>query len=399
MSFITVSQFKTKVSGKLHGTTLNQITDVNGKIGEAAGNMLMRVYPLSTIRRATIENAIYDKIYNYVINQDVQGNDGIIDIRPVGDRSNQDITDGRFSREFDTKKEKNTMSIETIAGVKTLRLSKELTARTTLFEADSLTIDGTVTASGDASDLEVTYLDYISGRASIGFGLDGLTGQGIITIALNSSIDLSTLEDIGALFNWLKFPTASRINSYVLRWGSDSGNYWEKTVTTPHDRSSFTDNAWHLMRYDWSSATKTGSPSSSAIDYLQVIINYDTGVALTGIRLDNITAALGEVWEMLYYSNCYFTDTTGATWKSVPTADTDIIMLDSEAINILIYEFLKLAIQEKKGTNMKTDFEFSDYMLEGNNRKPGLYILHNQKYPSQAISMQETYYEFEDFDV
>mgnify|MGYP007100080594 CR=1 FL=1 len=396
----TVSQFNTKVTGKLHGTTLNKITDVKGKIGEAADNMLLRVFPLTTIRRARIENAIYDKVTSYVINQDVQGNDGIIDIRPVGgERSDQDYTDGRFPRDFDIKKEKNTMAIEVINGVKTLRLSKPLNARTTLFEANSLTLDGTVTASGDASNLTVDELDYISGNASLRFDLDGLTGTGNVEITLSSAIDLSTMEDIGALFNWLKFPTVSRLTSYTLRWGSSSGAYWYKTVTAPHDRSAFEDEIWSLMRYDWKDATQVGTPDASAITYLEVIVNYTVGTALTAVRLDSFTAAIGEAWEIVYYSNCYFTDTTGATWKNTPTADSDIIMLDPEAINILIYEFGKVIIQEAKGKNMKADFEYYDYQLEGSGRKPGLYMLHNQKYPSQTISLQETYYEFNDFDV
>jgi hypothetical protein len=395
----TVGQFKTKLTPKLHGTSLSRIGDLYGSIGEAAFNVLSRIDPYTTIRRARIENAIYDKIYNYIAATDLKGNNKVVDIRPIGERSTGDTIVGSYSRQFDTKKYNDRFTIEVINGVKTLRIAKALTARTVLHRCDSLTLEGTVTASGDANNIDTDTLDFISGDRSIKFDLDGLTGQGIITFALNSAIDLSNMEDLGALFHWIKFPDATRINSFILRFGSGSGAYSPITITAPHDRTSYESNAWLLNRYDWEDAgADTGTPDFTAVDYIQIVINYDTGTALSNVKIDNITAALGKVYEMLYYSNCLFRDTTGATYKSVPTADSDVILIDDNDINMLLYEALIILGQEVKGKSMATDLLYADKRLNGNpkngNRDNGLYSLYEEQYPSQAIEQQEDYYQF-----
>ena len=144
---ITVSQFKTKIAGKMHGTTLGKITDVYGKLQEGAGNVLLRLDPPSTKRRARIDNAIYDKVYNYAAPSDIKGADSVLDIRPVSLRSTDDEIYGTFERTFDIKKPENTFVVETVNGVKTLRLSKALLpARMILHSGDTLTLEGAVTA-------------------------------------------------------------------------------------------------------------------------------------------------------------------------------------------------------------------------------------------------------------
>jgi len=259
---------------------------------------------------------------------------------PIGERSKGDSLDGSFMKQFDIKKAENTFVIEYVNGVKTLRLSKELKARTVLSEMDNLTIGGTITGSGDVTDLDVDYLDHVSGSASVKFNLSGSTGQGIITVDLTAGVDVETLEKLGAMFTWLKFPLASALTSVRLRVGSSSSAYSEQTVTAAHDRA-FADDAWMLLRQLLSTSTDTGTPDYTAIKYVQIAINYTAGTARNGVKLDNITMALGEAWEVVYYSDYLFTDSTGTTWKDTPTADTDLIRLDDpQDINAYMYEFM-----------------------------------------------------------
>lgn len=395
---ISVEKFKVKAEGKLHGRTLNKVADVEGKIGESAGNVLLRIDPFTTIRRVRIENAIFDQVYNYTAPSDIKGNDKIIDIRPIGERSQGDGIRGVHTREFDIRKEGNTASIEVINGVKTLKLSKELTARTVLHRCDSLTLEGTVTGGGDIENLTTNTLEYISGTGSIQFGLSGATGSATLAFALNNSLDLSDMKDVGALFHWLRLADASRISSVELRWGSDDSNYWSKTITSPHDRSAFENSAFNLARYDWEGAGETGSPDATAIDYLLVTINYTAGTAIANNFIENFTAAKGQAWEIVYYSNCLFTSADGLTWKEEPDADTDLVMLDNDGVNILLYEWQKIASNEVKGKNMSADFQAAELMLEGNQQKPGLYDLFERKYPSQAVVFQSTYHDFDNLN-
>lgn len=388
---LTVANIKTLVEGKLHGTTLARVAGVYNKMREAGGKVLARVDPYNTKKRYTIENAIYDKVYNYTAPSDLKGTSKIIDIRPIGDRSTHDNIMGRYGREFDIKKDTDTVSVEVLSGVKTLRLSKQLTERTVLHQCDSLTANGTVTGGGDVENLTTDTLNYISGDSSIKFGLSGSTGTGILTFALDTTIDISDLDDVGALFEWLRFPDSTRLTSVTLRWGNDASNYWEETATAAHDRS-FVSNAWQLLGHEWGSATEVGTPDADYVDWVQVQVNYTAGTALTGVYLDNITAALGEVWEMVYYSNCLFTDTTGATWKTLPTADTDIVMLDDEHASLLVYEMMLVLAQELQGESMANDYKyFYNELYRTDDKNLGMYEMYAMQNPSEAIIPFETY--------
>jgi hypothetical protein len=400
MAYLTVDQFIAKINPKLHGTTSNKTPGIYARLSEAAANVLARIDPYTTMRRSRIENAIFDKVYNYTASDDLKGTSKIVDIRPVGERSTTDSIDGRYSKEFDIKKERNTLQIEHVNGVKTLRLSKELTARTHLHNCDNLTLEGTITASGDITDLELDYLDFIAGNASLKFNLSGSTGQGVLTFALSSVKDISTLEQLGAIFHWLKFPLASALTSVAFKVGSDSSNYYSKTITAAHDRAWESD-AWMLLRYIQSDATVTGTPDFDNIDYLQITINYTSGTARNGVKIDSITASLGEAWEMLYYSNCLFKDTTGVTYKSLPTAGSDLILMENTDVNILLYEYMILTAQEIKGNHSVGDITFYRLKLQGrpgDDNEPGLYELYERQNPSQALVTQESYYNFGDGD-
>lgn len=392
---LSVEKLKTKAQGKMHGRTMNKVADVYGKMREAGSNIVARIDPYETIRRVRIENAIFDQVYNYTCPADLKGVDKIIDIRPIGVRSNEDSIRGAYARQFDILKSTDTTTVEMLNGVKTLRLNKDLTSRTVLHRCDSLTLEGTVTAGGDVQDLAINQLEHLSGLGAIQFKLSGASGTGNITLNLNTAVDLSSMENVGALFAWLRFADASRITSVELRFGNSTGDYWSKTITAPHDRSSFESGVFTLGRFDWRDATDSGSPDASDIDYLRVSFTYTTGAALAANFLENITAAKGEAYELVYYSNCLFTDSTGMTWKVEPDNDTDLLVLENTAENIYLYEFQKTLANAVKGKNMGADYQAAELELEGNGRtKPGLYNVYEENYPSLALMQQEEYYQF-----
>lgn len=400
---INVETFKGKIEPKLHGSSLAKLAGgFFDKMHEAAGNFFSNVKPYTVIRRARIANAIYDKVYNYACEDDLEA-DSVIDIRPVGPRSSRDSLQGSFMQQFDIKKKENTFEVEYINGVKTLRLSKCLTPRTTLYEADSLDIGATVTASGDAGNLALDYQDFVSGNASVSFDLTGSTGQGKITIVLDNTVDISTLEGLGAMFAWLKFSLASALTNYKLRLGTGTGDYYESTVTSAIS-GAFQDDAWQLMEQNLATATKTGSPDFAAINWIQIEINYTSGTARSG-KLDNVSAALGQAWEVVYYSNRLFTDAAGTTWKEIPTLDTDIIRLEGpQTINAYVYEFMLTLQQELKGKNMDKDFAFFTNALNGRASSrggiitSGIYDALQRKWPNQAVVRQIDYFNFADLD-
>jgi hypothetical protein len=397
---INTTTFKDKVTPKLHGTKLAKVSAFYEKMREASGKMRLRSKSPTLMRRSRIENAIYSHIYNYTCPDWLEDGD-IVDIRPLAQRSTQDEIKGVFVRDFDIKKETDTATVEYINGQKTLRLSKQIASSIVIHRMESTTLDGTVTLGGDASNASIDTLDYISGNGALKFDLDGLTGQATITIALDSAKDLSDLLDIGALTEWLQFPDVSRLTSVDLAWGSSASKYWNKTATAAHDRSfaEAGDAGWMLLRHDWVDASETGSPveaDAEAIDYIKITLNYTTGTALSNVKMDNIMAAKGEAWEVVGYSNQMFTDSTGTTWKSVPTDDTDLIQLNDMGLNIFLYEFMLTLQQEIKGKNATIDYKFFKDELYYN--RPSLYDAFNEQYPDQALIREQTYHEFDDLD-
>lgn len=402
---ITIAAFKNSITPKLHGATLAKISDVYGKCREASQNMLLRVDPEALIRRYQIQAAIYDKVYNYPVASDL-GTDAVIDIRPVGPRRRHDDIEETFDKDFDIKKKNNTFTLETINGVRTLRLSKRLKRPIVLSTLDTTDdANAAIAVLGDASNLRTDYLNHVSGQASVAIDLSGATGSGGISITLPVAIDLSELLRQGSLFEWIRFPDVTRLTSVTLKWGDNASNYWSSTQTAAYDRS-FVSGAFQLLENPWQYASVAGSPTTTGanIRYLEVDFTYLTGAAITDVNIDNITAQLGEVWEVLYYSNCLFTDSTGTVWKDTPTDDTDLIRLDTDGLQIFMYEFMLTLQQEIKGKNMSADYTyfqgqlFGKFGQRGIQTVKGLYELYSDRYPSQRLNRDQEYYEFDELD-
>ena len=394
----TIANIKDMVTPKLRGASLARVGDFHLHCKEAAGNVLLRTDPIEARRSARIANAIYSNIFNYVAPVDMKGDNSIIDIRPYGERATADDTEARFNREFDINRDEDTFTVEVINSLKTLRLSKRLNGHIVLATLDSLTSGQVVTGSGDVENLEINTLEYVAGRGALQFGLSGATGAAIIKIVLPNTVDLTTLEDVGALFAIQQFPDASRLTSIELRWGSDDANYWSKTVTSPHDRTEFLDSVWSLIRHDWVDADKTGAPDVTAINTLQVVYTYTAGTALTNVRLDNITAPTGKAYEVVYNSDYLFKSSAGV-YKSTSDADEDSVMLGTDGINIFVYELMLILIQELGEDSVKQSAQWFENQLMGYERSGGewnrgLYDLYNSKYPSQAIPQSIVYHRF-----
>lgn len=423
MSFITVKQLVSQITPKLHtGNARTKFGTMYNQIGEAASEMLIRIDPPDTIQKQRIDTAIYSHVYNYTCPSDFKGVDRTIDIRPVWSTNRPrdgyrypseyqshgfDDTIGANLRQFDIKKFRNTTTVETVAGIKTLRISKGLnSAGTSISTLDPLNqiIDGTITFSGDVTNVAADYLDYIDYTSSISFTLTGATGQGVITVQLPNSIDLSRMVNLGSLFFWQKFNNAALFTNVNFKYGNAGGAaYWYNVITTPQGRTAVDSNAWDLMRADWTQATMVGTPDSTQMSWFQFAFNYTPGTVLNFNKINALTASLGQAYEILYYSNGIFKDATTGVLKQYPTADSDIITLDQAAVNILIWETVRVLSQEQQGKNSAADFQTANYKLEGDGRvirsmvvanRVGLYRDYIQQNPSQAIPMEEDYHIF-----
>lgn len=381
----TILNAKDELTGMLHGTTLDEVTDPNKVFERAARNLLSKIDPADTIRAVQITNAVHSEIYNYTAPSDLKGRK-VIDIKPQINREQSESFSQRYSKRFDLYKNKETFQIRYNKGVKTLRASFSiLPSPLTLHECDSLTANGTWSADGtDASNLTRDTLDYISGGASLRFDLLGVGTTGYLENDDMTVKDLSDYDEKGQIFARVYIPDTSKITNFILRWGNDTTNYWSATVTAAHDRAF--QNGWNILRFDWNGASESvaGGVDPAVIDYLRFTVTYD-GSAETDMRLDKISISTGEIWEIEYYSECLFS-TSGGTWQTTTTEDTDIVNLDTDGFNIFLYECLMCIAQQLQGEDSGFDVGFAISHLEE------LYKNYKFDHPSEAIRPKSIYY-------
>jgi len=377
----TISDFKTRLQSKIHGSSLNKVQDINNLIAEGAGNFLLRVDPQESIRSSLLSNALYDSVYNYTAPTDLKG-DKIIDFRPQANRTTSDNFNLTYSEEFDRNKFNNDFTVEHKNGLKTLRISKSLYAGITLNDSNTLTENGTWAATASASNLSADTFYKVSGSASLKFDLAAAGSSGYIENSTMTAVDASSVKNNGALFVPVYLPTASNITSVNLRWGSSSANYYSVTVTTTQDATAFV-NGWNVLRFDWYGLTPTGTPVDTLINYVRVTIAYN-GTAVPSCRVDNIVARRGELYETIYYSKYLFTTSAGV-WIEKPTSDNDLIILDTDAINCLLYEVGSLIAQELQGEDGGFDVE------NMNKRKADAWGTYLNTYKSQTMKAATPY--------
>lgn len=359
----TISQLKTDLTGRLHGTTLNKVSGINALISSAARKVLLDCDPAET-RRVT-QFSIYDGLLDYAAVADLKRNK-IIDIRPITDRLISDNPSQTSGKNFDLYKnvQPTLYTVEHRDGVKIIRINKSLTTGITITPVTSLTGSETWTGDVRIQNLAVDTINSIDG-SSIRFdfnqsagiagfplllGLSSTGTTGTITCALATPLDLSLHEDNSDIFVWMYFDDASIITSVQMNWGSDSSNYWSKTGTTAHTGAFV--NGWNLLRFAWTGATQVSNPLATAVDY--VSFTYTMTTSASGIHIDNIQSLLGTKYEMVYYSKYLFRSSAGV-WKENADAETDIINLDTDSYNLLLQQCEFLALRQFKDQGMDVD--------------------------------------------
>jgi hypothetical protein len=386
----TISTFKSELQRKLRGTSLARVADFNSTVGEAAGNLLAEIDPIETVRIAQLSGAVHDDVYDYTAPSDLKGSK-IVDIRPQVNRNLSDNPSQRGMQDFDLRKTiaDDVFSIYWDDGTKWIRYSKDVNSRQKVIDGmASLTANGSWSAGDDATSLVKDTVRSISGGASLKFNLSGATTAGYIENSTLTAVDLTSHDEQSSLFLWVYIPDSSIITNYILRWGNDSSNYWSQTVTQ-QAFGSF-QNGWNFLKFDWNGATETGTVAPATIDYVRITVTYD-GTADTDLRVDQLFSSIGEETETVYYSKYLFRNTSG-TWLEAPTADTDVINLDTDSYNILLYEAARIVTQEVGGEDSRSDYQYHTAMLYGDGNMPGLYKLYKRSNLSQSEKFQSVYY-------
>src|SRR5574343_40843 len=392
----SVLNLKSDLTGMLHGTTLNQVTNLDGCINRAASQILEDFDPQETKRITPFANPIFSQVYDYACPADLKGN-RVIDIRPQVNRQPGELLGQQYNRDFDLGKagaydQAFTISFNNF--IKTIRVAAapQLQSGITLNDADSITSNGTWTVGGNASNLSVDNVNFAAGVGCLKFDL-ATTGVdpsvGYLEVTMPTGIDLTTHLNQATEFLYSYLPTATGFDSIELWWGTDNANYYKRTATLGFGSVAL-QNGWNLMNYDWLGCTVVGAPTITNIKYLRVVWNYD-GSAQTGVRLDNIVSRLGSIMDIEYYSKYLFRDATTGAFQETVTDDSNLINLDTEAKNILLFKTALYVGQQVKGKNILI---YDAAFLENEYKKS--LDRYKAMYKSEVTKPQSQYYTLPD---
>lgn len=344
---MNITAVKDALPRKLHGASLDAVQGISdySLFKEAAVNIISKINPRETIRRATVN--IYDDIYDYAPETDLKS---IADIRPQNyNRSVYDNASHLYLGEFDRRKteQDNDFSLEWMDGNKLLRYARDVGNSIVVTE----TIDDRWTAGTGVSNIAED--NDIFSESGLSLRFDVSSGSNLLTWAGTSAShqkDLDAHKLRSSLFMWVYYPDSSLITSLTLRIGSSSSDYYEINGSI-HFGSIRT--GWNLYRFDWNGVTETGSVTETAIDYVRLALV--TTDADTDIRIGKLYSKLPQPREYIYYSNYLFRSSTG-TFKEAPTTDTDIVNLDIDGENIFLTECARIAARELNNGELKKQY-------------------------------------------
>lgn len=385
----TVASLKSDVIGTLHNTVSNQITNFNGLIYRAARQVLLDCDPQETKRILPLSTSVFNSVYDYASPTDLKGN-RVIDIFPQVNRQLWDQYFQQYNQTFDIWKTwscKENFTVLFNTAIKTLRLNAPQAPATTLLNAvDAVSDNGTWATGGQASGIVTDNVTFAANNGSVSFNLSaGSAGStGYLENSTMTSVNLSSLLNQGTIFLYVYLPTATDFNNIILRWGSSSSNYYQVTATQTQSQTTF-QNGWNLIAFPWLGATVVGSPNASAITYLRVTYTYD-GNAQTAVRLNEIFASLGMILNIEYYSKYMFRTSAGVFQETV-TDDSNLINLDTESYNLLLYQCCLLAVQQQQG--LDASFYDGPYFTDLYAKCLARY---NQLYRSEVTVPVQSYY-------
>lgn len=373
---MTVSEFKDNLSAMLHGGTLNKVRNIESALQRAANMLLQKIDPIDTMRTAALTNTVHDDVYNYSLPSDYKR---IIDLYPQNRRGLLDAANRNQVERFDLRKKlaDKTVSIEGSEGSKIIRINWRARQPKTLNELNTLTANGTWSAVGTASNLVADTINYISGSGSIRFD-SAASGDGIQNTTM-SAVDLTDEDEVGDFFVrfYIKNSTdLGNLTSVSLLWGNDlATNYWTGVAQTAQADGTAFKVGWNEVKFPWSTATETGTVTPASIDSLRV--TFATSAAITGIRVDKITASIGRNFDIKYYSKFLLKNTSG-TWIAKTTSGDDTIVLDDDAIYIYQLESLIVCAHQIEGTDSAFDISWARQELDV------LYKRYKTEYSSMA---------------
>lgn len=339
----------------LHGTTLNQITNLYGAYDRAARRVLGDVDPQET-KIVSLLGKLYDGVWDYPLAVDVKGNK-IIDIFPQANRDLRDNFSQEYNKSFDLWKNYSLIPDFTPRWSNTQRTIRinatQLNTGISINQGNAYNGNGTFVAGTNASSVATNnQLTTDGGSGSVQFNIaqTGVAGSiATITNTTGLTVDLTNHFNNADQFFAIYLPNASAISGIRYKFGTSSSAYYDSGLITTDAMGNAFQNGWNILKVAWSSFTTTGSPTLTAIgSYISISVTYD-GTTQTQLLLNQFWSRLGVYFNQEYYSKYLFRDATTNTFKERVTQDSDYINLDTDGIEMFLFATQCAVVAQQQG--------------------------------------------------
>ena len=246
-----------------------------------------------------------------------------------------------------------------------------------------LTSNGTFVVAGDGSALAIDKQYYTAGEGSMRMTVTGSTGQLTLTGTGITAFDLTDYITNGYTFlDVFNSSTTVPLTSIQIRIGSDASNYYQTAAVTTRYNGQTLQGSFGQVGFDFTQKTTTGSPTLTALTYIQIIINFPTTFNGT-LRVDNLFVANPIYFTLPYYS-LYNVKTSANAYQEKVTATSDTLMCPVEFNEAFTYKICAMgALLKLSDATMANYFENKASEKEADLRA---------KYPNQEKRTQTTYY-------
>lgn len=350
MSYLYTQAFlQTRISAGIQGkigVLIDPLALTNETVRQVYGDTRLR----SAKRRISLVPNLYSQEFEYTCPSDLDG-PGIIDVPQQAKRD-----DGEFTlvpvEQFLRWHRRGDISINDFNGIRQLLIDSRVQDQTIVVDPlSAIAVNGGSWATiGDATNLVANTDNFVRGNGSLSFDINSSGGTTAgINLAPGAATDLSKyIGFVAALFLNVQLPAVDGITNFKLRLGTNSSNYWEQTVTVRNDGTAFL-TGWNTLRFDMNTLTKTGSPVATSITYIAIFMTKATNKQNEqGFLLNWLTAKKGKYADVLYYSK-FGWQTSAGTYIESSTQPTDLVVADTDEINLMIKCGRWLAMQEADG--------------------------------------------------
>jgi len=372
------------------GVQSSSFNNPNNVIVEAVRQVAMNVDIVESKKDVALTPAVYSGDNLYALPDDLNA---VISLTPIdGKFTSWDEFLNRDARSLglDSFSQSTAFTTEYRQGIKLMRIISGTINSTpiTLHDCNSLTDDGTVTASGDANSIGINEVNYFNGIGAVDFNITPSSNTATIIFDGFEEQDISGITRDGSFSLMLYVPAdlANKITSVRIRVGNDASNYLQTTVTSNAWRGAFRE-GWNPVRFERRLASTTGTVDEETVDYMEVSIVHTASTSVVGVKIDHIIAEKGVAYALSYYSNLYYIDSTN-NFISAPatSALSEQVIFNDDTFALVVEEMKKLMDFELKGDNAGSVWQTAFRTLmgtQGNSNEDGLYARYRRRYLSE----------------